>query len=77
MRLSAKLPPGKLLMVLKTIPKKLILMSACSGSGMLELVSAALVEAINNMVLEKESLKMEVARLRGRDTWFSKVIGLS
>lgn len=37
-------------------------MSGCSGSGMLELVSAALVDAINNMVLEKDSLKMEVAR---------------
>ena len=58
-------------MVLKTLPKKLILMSACSGSGMLELVSAALVDAINNMVLEKESLKMEVARFCTGETCFS------
>ena len=55
-------------MVLKTLPKKLILMSGCSGSGMLELVSAALVDAINNMVLEKDSLKMEVARFCSRDS---------
>lgn len=47
--------------VLSSLPRKLILMSACSGSGMLELVMAALADVMNATVLDGESNTFEAA----------------